>query len=276
MTDHPPIVSFDRIARLYRWMEYLTFGPSLQRCRQHFLSRLTNSTHALILGDGDGRFTARLLAANPTIHIDAVDSSAAMLFQLQRRAATIGALARLRTHHTDALRFIPTGSFDLVVTHFFLDCLDQRQIDQLCAQLAPHLQPQALWLVAEFRIPSGAMHLPARALVRGLYRAFRLLTGLRTRTLPDYASALTAAGFVLAAQHLSLGGLLTTEVWQREEYTPAMLPPQNPRTGSVPDPLPNPEPASPSLPDPDPGVFHHEPGVPSATPPGSPKSEGHS
>jgi hypothetical protein len=44
-------------------------------------------------------------------------------------------------------------------------------------------------------------------------------------------------------------------------YTPAMLPPQKPKT-AVADPVPDPEPASPSLPEPDPAVFHHDIGTP--------------
>jgi SAM-dependent methyltransferase len=257
--------NFDRIAPLYRWMEYSTFGRSLERCRNHFLPELQGCYCALVLGDGDGRFLARLLAANPDLRADAVDTSRAMLRLLERRARA--ARARLRTHLTSALNFSPRLSYDLVVTHFFLDCLTQPELDRLCARIVPHLEPGALWVVSEFRIPAGAMHWPSRILVRLLYLAFRLLTGLRTRELPDHAAALTAVGFTRISQHLSLGGLLTSELWQLREYTPAMLPPQHARPAFPPDPLPDPEPASPSLPGPDPGVYRHGPRTPPPAPP---------
>ncbi len=258
----PAAPNFDPIARLYRWMEYLSFGPALQRCRTHFLPRLSCRSPALgtalILGDGDGRFLARLLAANPHLTADAVDTSAAMLRQLTLRAAT--AKTRLRIHHTSALTFAPTAAYDLIVTHFFLDCLTQPEVDTLAQRLACFTCPNALWLISDFRIPSGPMRQPSCALIRLLYFAFRLLTGLRTTGLPDYAATLTAAGFTNAAQHHSLAGLLTTQLW---EYTPTMqLPPQRPRMPYPPDPVPDPEPPSPSLPEPDPGVFHHDPAKP--------------
>jgi ubiquinone/menaquinone biosynthesis C-methylase UbiE len=258
--------NFDRIAPLYRWMEYATFGRSLERCRNHFLPELQGCRSALVFGDGDGRFLARLLAANPDLRADAVDTSHAMLRLLERRARDAG--ARLRTHPTSALTFSPQRCCDLVVTHFFLDCLTQPELDRLCARIVPHLEPGAQWVVSEFRIPPGAMHWPSRILVRLLYLAFRMLTGLRIRRLPDHAAALAAAGFTRTAQHLSLGGLLTSELWQLREYTLAMLPPQQARPALPPDPLPDPEPASPSLPGPDPGVYHREP----RTPPPSDKS----
>jgi SAM-dependent methyltransferase len=264
MTPHPTrTANFDPVARPYRWMEYLTLGKSLERCRNRFLPALSTRRHALILGDGDGRFLARLLAENPAVQADAVDTSAAMLQLLERRAIAAGAESRLRTHHNDALTFTPAQSCDLIVTHFFLDCLTQPQLDSLALRLTQVSAPCALWLISDFRIPAGAMRLPARAIVRLLYLAFRLLTGLRTSALPDHQSALTTAGFHLVTRHLSLAGLLTSEVW---EYTPAMLPPQKPKTPHPLDPVPDPEPASPSLPEPDPGVFHHEPDERTCTP----------
>jgi len=265
--------NFDFIARPYRSLEALTFGGALQRCRTHFVPRLLDRRQALVLGDGDGRFLAGLLAANPHLQADAVDISASMLRLLRRRAeaATPNTSRRLRVHHTSALTFMPERSYDLVATHFFLDCLTQPELDALCRRLQPHLTPRALWLVSDFWIPTGPMRWPARALIRALYLGFRLLTGLRTTALPDHAAALTAAGLNRIAHHHSFGGILTAELWQldanrdrSQEYTSPMLPPQRLSLKSRPidDPLPDPEPASPSLPGPDPGVFHREPGDP--------------
>jgi ubiquinone/menaquinone biosynthesis C-methylase UbiE len=250
----PKSPNFDAIARAYRWMEYLSFGGSLQRCRTHFLPQLMGSGSALVFGDGDGRFLAALLAANPALHADAVDSSAAMLRLLERRAH---ASTRLRTHLAGALDFTPNHTYDLVATHFFLDCLTTAEIAALCVRITPHLASNARWVISDFHIPSGPMRWPARILVRWLYLAFRILTGLRVTHLPDHRAVLATAGFVRAAQHYALAGVLTAELW---EYTPAMqLPPQRPKTPQISDPVPDPEPASPSLPGPDPGVFHPDP-----------------
>jgi ubiquinone/menaquinone biosynthesis C-methylase UbiE len=263
----PSTANFDLVARPYRWMEYLTFGLALQRCRTYFLAQLAGRRSALVFGDGDGRFLACLLASNPQLTAEAVDSSQSMLRLLQGRVAAIGASARLRTSHADALSFVPERMYDVVAAHFFVDCLTQPELTHLVSNVTPHLEPGALWAFSDFHVPEGPMRWPARVLIRSLYLAFRLLTGLRTTRLPDHGAALASAGFTCVARHNSLAGLLTGELWA---YTPAMqLPPQRPRT-HIPDPVPDPEPASPSLPEPDPGVFHHEPGIspphPSADP----------
>lgn len=204
--------NFNRIARPYRWLEYLTLGRALERCRLHFLPLLLYQKSALVIGDGDGRFLAALLAANPHIHADAVDSSAKMLQLLSHRCKANS--TRINIHHANALAFTPADSCDLVVTHFFLDCLTQCELEGLITRVTPALRPGSLWLISDFRIPPGMMRLPALVFVRSLYLAFRIITGLRTTRLPNHATTLSKAGLNRIAQHRSLGGLLTTELWK--------------------------------------------------------------
>ena len=211
--------NFNQIAKPYRWLEYLTFGKTLQTCRTHYLPQLLDRRNALILGDGDGRFTSKLLAANPDINVLVVDISATMLELLRKRceSTTPNASTRLRTLNANALTFPLNDSeisYDLVVTHFFLDCLTQPELDSLVTRINPTLPPEALWLISDFRIPAGIMYLPAKLLIRSLYLAFRLLTGLRTTHLPDYATPLTNAGLTRIAHEHRLVGSLTTELWQ--------------------------------------------------------------
>ena len=107
--------NFNRLARLYRWMEFFSFGPWLWWTRCAFLGELGSCRRALILGDGDGRFAARLLHANPTVQIDAVDASSAMLKGLRRRAGPHA--PRVRTHLADARQWqLPAPGADLLPT----------------------------------------------------------------------------------------------------------------------------------------------------------------
>lgn len=210
-----PAPNFNPLARLYRWMEYASFGPWLWWCRCAYLADLRACRHALVLGEGDGRFTARLLKANPAIRVDAVDASPAMLRALLRRAGP-GA-ARVQTRCADLRAWQPpagAAQYDLIVTHFFLDCLTAEECAALAAKLCGAAAPHALWLVSEFAIPrAGPMRIIARAVVCGLYRAFGWMTGLPVRRLPQYAAALQAAGFALQKHRGSLGGLLTSQLW---------------------------------------------------------------
>ena len=209
---------FDRLAKPYRWMEYLSFGKALERCRFRCLPDLGAAENALVLGDGDGRFAAHLLRAAPGCRLHAVDSSPAMLLALQERC---GAAHRVTTHCADLAQGLPaaihTESFDAVATHFFLDCLTTAEVDVLAERVRPLLRTNACWAVSEFDIPRGAMGLPSALIVRALYLSFRALTGLRTQRLPDYRSAMERHGFVCSTRVTSLGGLLLSELWKLQE-----------------------------------------------------------
>jgi len=201
---------FNNIARVYRWMEWLTFGPFLQRCRCAFLSRLSERRNGLILGDGDGRFTARLLHANSAVMVDTIDASESMLRQLASRTPA----HRVRIHIADARTFRPPRSdYDLIATHFFLDCLTDAEVRNLAYRLRNHVGPDAAWVISEFAIPSNLYgQAIARPLISALYRAFGLLTNLGIRQLPNYRLALSQSGWSLVHRRRWLAGLLGSEL----------------------------------------------------------------
>jgi len=213
--NQPP--DFNPLARLYRWMELATFGPFLMLTRCAFLEHLTKATRALVLGDGDGRFAGRLLDENPVVNVDAVDASERMLDELLRRAQPHEArvrihLADVRTWETPAQEL--DRPYDLIATHFFLDCLSTQEVRVLARRLAGVVSPSALWVVSEFAVPHGLLGwIIARPLVATLYFCFGLLTGLAVRRLPDHGSALRDAGFTLLKRKTRLGGMLAAELW---------------------------------------------------------------
>jgi len=225
--------NFDLLARVYAPLERFSFGRALERRRACFLadSRVANARRVLVLGDGDGRFTAALLERYPALEVSAVDASRAMLGELQRRVRQHCCQAALTVHHADLRVWSPPqhcsprrGSriaFDLVATHFFFDCFTSHEIQAIVARVAPTLTPDARWLVSDFAIPSGgARALAARLLVRVLYFAFWAVTGLHVKRLADYRSALTSAGFVCMRVENALGGVLRSELWQRRDACP--------------------------------------------------------
>ena len=207
--------NFDRLAGVYRWMEMATFGRSLWRCRCRFLDELRNCRTALVLGDGDGRFTARLLNENPHVRVEAIDTSEAMLRALLRNAGIHR--HRISAHHADARQYEPGPShYDLVISHFFLDCLTTEEVAALAERLRPCTSDQTRWVVSEFAIPTGWFgRLVGQPLITSLYLAFRLLTGLRVGRLPQHRRVLSCAGFALEQEFPSLGGLLMSEMWVR-------------------------------------------------------------
>jgi ubiquinone/menaquinone biosynthesis C-methylase UbiE len=216
----------DPIARAYRWLEYAAFGTLLERVRFRWLPELSGAKRVLILGDGDGRFLARFAAHYPSVEIDYVDSSAVMLALARARIskARLSNQPRLTFTEGDALNTaLPRCDYDLVVTHFFLDCFNEKELSQLAAHLGPRLAPDVRWVVSDFREPrSGFLSLVFRFYLRLMFLFFRFTSGLQTRRLADYSELFRQLGFVVSKRASYLSDFLFSEIWTREP-APARL-----------------------------------------------------
>jgi SAM-dependent methyltransferase len=201
-------MNFDWIAPHYWWIERLGMGRTLERRRRWFLPSLEHARRALVLGDGDGRFLRELLRHNRLVHADYVDVSGRMLELARRKAGE----KRVFYQKADArIAAFPESEYDLIATHFFLDCFGPSEMDDLIARIAAAAKPESRWVVSEFCIST----IPARLLVRALYLFFRITAGLKTRRLVDHRPVLRSHGFRLISSSRARGGLVVSELWER-------------------------------------------------------------
>ena len=106
--------------------------------------------------------------------------------------------------------------YDLIVSHFFLDCFVRRDLESLVARVSNAACPEARWLVSEFCLPgSGIRRLAADLLIQAMYWFFRIVTGLKADCLPDYSTLFARHGFQRVRHVPAAGGLLVSELWQR-------------------------------------------------------------
>jgi hypothetical protein len=207
-------------------MEYLSFGSCLMYVRQWRIPEMQHRRRALVYGDGDGRFLAHLVREAPGLQVTAVDASARMLQVAARR---LPPAASVQLVQADALGFQPLreqpsgeqpcrepGGYDLIVSHFFLDCFTEDEVGCLVERVNAAAAESAVWVISEFAVPQGAIAgVLGRWIIRGLYRVFGLLTGLKTRRLPDHGPILRQSGWHLEDCRQRLCGLLVSERWQR-------------------------------------------------------------
>lgn len=209
-------MSFDRLAPVYRPMEAVLAGDKLQRCRLTHLAKTQSARRALLLGEGHGRFIVPLLQSNSTVQVTCVDASAGMLEQTRQAMQRAGLSAeRVQLVHADALSWEPAEpGFDLISTHFFLDCFTSAQLDQLVAKIKSLSAPKAHWLISDFCAPDqGLARIRARLILWSMYRFFRLATKLPASHLTDYTPILEQHGFQLEARAVYEWGLLRGDCW---------------------------------------------------------------
>jgi ubiquinone/menaquinone biosynthesis C-methylase UbiE len=207
-------VSFDRIAPHYRWLETLVFGNQLQEARLAFLRGIESPRRVLIVGEGNGRFLAEFVRAHPGAVVDCVEASSRMI-ELARRRLKKQSLVHFIQADIGELKLVP-NSYDLIVTHFFLDCFGKRTLAAVIAKLANSATPHVQWLVADFFEPTTRRRkLRARVLVALMYSFFRVVAGIEARHLVDYRPFLKAHGFALVGAVQSPNEVIRSEVWRR-------------------------------------------------------------
>lgn len=201
----------------------LCAGEKLHRCRTRFLRETIPSDNALVLGEGNGRFLCDFLRLNSLGRVTCVDSSARMIDRARRRLKCAGLSEnRVSFIHENALTWRSRAvEYDLIVTHFFLDCFPPAELEALIRAIARSATPHAKWLIADFREPvAGWRRARAQCLLRLMYLFFRYVTGLPAKTLTNPDSLLVSAGFALKERLVSEWGLLHSDLWMSNESGP--------------------------------------------------------
>ncbi|MBI3876561.1 MAG: class I SAM-dependent methyltransferase [Verrucomicrobia bacterium] len=216
-------MGFDVLAPHYRWMESVLAGSKLHRCRTAFLNSIPSPRRALLVGEGNGRFLVDFVRAHPACRVTCVDASAAMLAHARNRLSASGAKA-------EAVEFVcadlcewlpPEKQFDLVVTHFFLDCFRPDQLEEIVPRLAAAAAPHAHWLLADFCEPAGGFaKWRARLILHAMYLFFRCITRLSAKNLTPPDALLVRCGFTLRERRVAEWGLLHSDLWVRNEIAP--------------------------------------------------------
>ncbi len=211
-------MSFDAIAPWYRSLETIAFGNALQRARIASLDEIGAPRRALIVGEGNGRFLTALLQRHPLITVDCVDSSERMLDLARRHILESNPteIRRVAFLERDILSWTPNDRYDLIVTHFVLDCFRTREVGLIVAKLAQAAAPNAIWLLADFRIPQGGfVSAHARIWLAIMYWFFRLVAGIEANELVDPSPFLRVEGFTLVRQQLFRLGMVKSELWRK-------------------------------------------------------------
>lgn len=212
-------MSFDATAPWYRALETIAFGGVLQRARVAFLSEIDTPRRVLIVGEGNGRFLCELLRCHPNIAVDCVDGSERMLELARRRVERQipDRANRINFLHQDIASWSsPENQFDLIVTHFFLDCFPESRVVEIVAKLSRAVAANATWLLADFHIAAeGFARWRANLWLAAMYRFFRFTAGIEARELVDPSRSLLGERFSLARQHLFRNGMVKSELWRR-------------------------------------------------------------
>ena len=218
VADTCPAMNFDPLAPYYRWMERLLAGGKLQRCRLAWVEEVKMAGNVLLAGEGHGRFLGECVRRFPDARFTYVDASARMLEEARRQWTEAGGgPGRVRFIHARLPEWRPEAeAYDLIVTHFFLDCFPPAELARVLAVLARAARPGARWLLADFRVPEhGWARWRAQLILASAYAFFRVVTKLPAEKITAPDEWFRQNGFELLGRRFSEWGLLHSDLWRR-------------------------------------------------------------
>ncbi len=207
---------YDRLAGVYRPLEWCLFGNQLQRSREALIGELPAAERVLVLGDGDGRFLRAFCRSQPRARVDSADFSSRMLrLQADRLAASVPS-AEVKFHQADVRRLeFDAGTFDLLVCNFFLDCFTEADLRELLPRWLEWLKPTGWFYFSDFVIPrEGWWRYKSAVDQRLMHGLFRWQTALPNRRLPDFDALLDNQPLSLRSSATGLIPMLTCRLYQ--------------------------------------------------------------
>lgn len=206
---------FDTLAPWYLFLEKLSFGNQLQKCRVSQNKRLRYAQNVLILGDGNGKFLESYLEVNKDANIDSIDISKTMISLAKNRIGLTHNRHKINLINADVFKWeFPENKYDLVVANFFLDCFTVPELKNLIEKISISLIPNGKFLYGDFNVPASFLKkILINVLLSMMYIFFRIFTRISARSLNDPSFLLMQNGFELENEHYQLGSFLKSQLW---------------------------------------------------------------
>jgi ubiquinone/menaquinone biosynthesis C-methylase UbiE len=200
--------TFDLVASFYPFLEQIVFGSKLSRARRVFISRVAEGSRILLIGEGNGRFLSEMVKLTSSASITVVDSSARMLAAASHRMATVDCNLRIELIHADILEWqASSGSYDRIVTHFFLDLFPSDRIRRIVEKISQLATEDCFWINVDFS--SVNQSFPQKVLIWAQYRFFRILAGIEASRLFDARPLIRNANWEILETRLLDSGLIS-------------------------------------------------------------------
>lgn len=197
---------FDRLAPIYDFLALLFIGKGIRSAQVHFLNHLTGKEKLLILGGGTGWILPHIVKINPTLKIDYIELSPKMILKAQQSLKNSQNVRFIIGTEED----IPHQEYNCVLTNFYLDLFMDSKLNNVIKKIKKSLLPNAHWIATDF-ISERSWH---KALLWIMYRFFRVTTGLKTLSLPQWQNLIIQAGGKLVRLKLFSRGFIKATVYQ--------------------------------------------------------------
>ena len=199
---------FNKVANVYDALVKLVFGKKLAIAQQTWLPEIQEGSRVLVMGGGTGKILEWLFETHNELNVVYVEAAEKMLEQTQKRQFPKAQVELILGTESD----IPSGSYDYIITNFFLDVFKPQKLESICQQLHSVLKTGGHLICTDFRETGKFRHQLTIALMHWFFRA---VSGLESSKLQDLQAQLANTGFRLKDEKQYSGGLVFSGLYQK-------------------------------------------------------------
>ncbi len=198
--------NFDKVAGTYDGLARLIFGNSIKKSQVHFLNRIPDSAKVLIVGGGTGWILEELGSIKENLSIDYVDSSNKMMELSKSRNAGGNHVNFIKGSYHQ----IQSGSYDTIITNFFLDVFDEVELASAIEHFTKLLSDKGIWICTDFQKTGRLYH---KVLLWSMHRFFNMLANLQAKKLADFRKLLLNQGLQENERKEYFNGLIYSAIY---------------------------------------------------------------
>ena len=178
--------NFSWLAPFYDTLGAIAFNGNLHRSQAHLLAHYPPQLdRVLIIGGGTGKFLIELLKKVTVNKLIYLDVSPGMIRQAQKKVAKIFPQQTSIEFICGSLQDIPELEYDLIITHYFLDCFPEKEFIETSQVLKGKLAIDGYWSMVDFCTTHSASR-SKKMVVKALYKFFQLTCRLNCQDLANF------------------------------------------------------------------------------------------
>lgn len=207
-------VNFSKLAFIYDFIGSICFFGKLHASQKHQLNHYPKRVeNVLIIGGGTGKFLLDLSSRLEFDSLTYVDISPKMISLAQEKIQKSAPYLKAKINFMCApISELPEKKYKLIITHYFLDCFNQKEFELTANRLLEQLSDNGLWSMVDFYNEHSGV--TKDLLIRSLYFFFQVSCNLQVNKLPDFDQWFEQS-LELKHQQRFLNGLLRASVYKK-------------------------------------------------------------
>jgi len=174
--------NYNSIAHVYHFLSHLIFGKALLNAQFIHLNKLPKEGKVLFVGGGSGLCLKRVVEIRPNLNVIYLDQSAKMIELSKEKIKYLDHKVKFIVGNE---RNLPAGNYDAIITFFFLDVFNLRNLYYWFYYLHHSLVPDGIWLFADFNLPKNSFQ---KGLEKLMFTFLKLSTNIEAKKIYNFQS----------------------------------------------------------------------------------------